>query len=75
LVKEIEGIKCLKFDKNKIQKEKNFIVMTKWNQFNAMTNINFKSKIKILDFRRFFKKSDFKNKNIELTSIGMSSLN
>ena len=73
-VKKLGKYNCVPFDEQIVKKYKNFILMTKWKNFKNLYKINFTKKIKILDFRRFFKKNKFKSKHVDLVSVGYSSL-
>jgi len=48
--------------------------MTKWKDFKQLYNVKFNHNTKIIDFRSFFVKENFKSNKIELISIGNSSL-
>lgn len=74
IVKNIGGITCKKFSIPKIKGYKNFILMTRWNDFEKIYNIKFKEMTKIIDLRCFFKKKNFLSNKVELVSIGNSAL-
>ncbi len=73
-VNKIGMYKCRPLDKRFISTYRNFILMTKWDDFKILYKINFKNKIKIIDFRNFFELKKFKYNKIKLITIGNSSL-
>lgn len=73
-VNKLGDYECKPLDKKYISNHRNFILMTRWDDFKVLYKIKFKDKIKIIDFRNFFELEKFNNNKIKLITIGNSSL-
>lgn len=74
VVKIIGGIKCKKFIPSEVKKYKNFILMTRWNEFKKIYHIKFKTVTKIIDLRCLYKKNKFISNKVQLIPIGNGAL-